>query len=213
MGGLRPDHLQGTRPPPCPRALRDYSGFALVIPKAFHGRSWKPLTRLVLQGKISPVFIRSIERAQERRIVHPGLGWGRRGGKAASSSSWWGLGCTAKPNTAHAFAPKGHGGQHRGPIKIYTHVCMYMIHFLRGGVGMGGGGKLYVSGYMFILFHCIYMVVAASVRFQMAWRRFQILMFWEGLPPLPPPRPLRIYVGVAAFYYFLMVCWWFFDGY
>jgi len=45
---------------------------------------------------------------------------------------------------------------------------MYMIHFLRGGVGMGGGGKLYVSGYMFILFHCIYMVVAASVRFQMA---------------------------------------------
>ena len=123
----------------------------------------------VLQGKISPVFIRSIERAQERRIVT--LAWVEVVEEARlPPRQVEDLGCTAKQYTTHAFAPKGHGGQHVCMYMIHDcmYVCMYMIQFLRGGVGMGGGGKLYVSGYMFILFHCIYMVVAASVRFQMA---------------------------------------------
>jgi hypothetical protein len=91
----------------------------------------------VLQGKISPVFIRSIERAQERRIVT--LAWVEVVEEARlPPRQVEDLGCTAKQYTTHAFAPKGHGG---------PQVCMYMIQFLRGGVGMGGGCKLYVSGY------------------------------------------------------------------
>ena len=147
MGGLRPDHLRARAPPPCLRALGDYSGFALVIPKAFHGRSWKPSTRRTAR-KISPVFIRSIERAQERRIVT--LAWVEVVEEARlPPRQGEDLGCTAKQYTTHAFAPKGHGGQHVCMYMIHDcmYVCMYMIQFLRGGVGMGGGCKLYVSGY------------------------------------------------------------------